>query len=274
MQPEDDERFEQYLKQFEPLPPGPLQRTIRQPAWSPQALAAVAAVFVAGVCLVLWESRNGMQLVRPNLARASAVVQPTAMDKGAGKSIPDLDLPDLTGSDVRLSELRGKVLLVNFWASWCVPCQTEMPWLTQFQERYAAQGFQVVAISMDEDQSQCGPFVERHGLENLMVLLGDSHAANRFGGVVGLPTSFLVDRDGKIVSKHPGVIDRGAVEKEILDLLQRPEITTRSLITLSQFNRLLDGNPSQLDAQLISVSRGLLPNVERPGSTLGALSSQ
>ena len=276
MRPKNDEEFEQYLRQFEPLPPGPLPQTRERSARRLRALAAIAAMFLVATGLMFLQSRGSPQLIRPQLAGETAITHPAAMNKAAGKSIPDLELPDLSGAAMRLSALRGKVLLVNFWASWCVPCQTEMPWLTQFQERHQAEGFQVVAISMDEDQSQCGPFIEQHGLESLTVLLGDRHAADRFGGIFGLPTSFLIDRDGAIVSKHPGIIDRDAVEQEITQLLRRPMTNSVSavhetIVTIEYLNHLLRDNPATLEAALSEASRRALPPLQGAKSTLRVL---
>ncbi|HEY7679983.1 MAG TPA: TlpA disulfide reductase family protein, partial [Terriglobia bacterium] len=137
-----------------------------------------------------------------------------------GSAAPDFELPDINGASVRLSDLRGKVLLVNFWATWCVPCVTEMPWFSEFQERYGPQGFQVVAISLDQDPSDCAPFIEKHKLGNLMVLLGNQSTGDLFGGLLGLPTTFIVDREGKFYSKHQGLVSRDTVEAEVAALLR------------------------------------------------------
>jgi thiol-disulfide isomerase/thioredoxin len=127
---------------------------------------------------------------------------------------------------VRLSDLRGKVLLVNFWATWCGPCIIEMPWFAEFQEQYGPQGFQVVAITLDDDGSVVPPFLEKHELKNLLVLLGDQSTPELFGGLLGLPTSFMVDRQGNFYSKHQGLVSREDIEDEILELLHAPSAPT------------------------------------------------
>ncbi|HUP79085.1 MAG TPA: TlpA disulfide reductase family protein [Pirellula sp.] len=138
-----------------------------------------------------------------------------------GKPVPDFELPNLNGKVVRFSDSRGKVVLVNFWATWCAPCVIEMPWFNELQKRYGPRGFQVIAISLDENPDLCAPFLEEHKLGNLMALLGNQHTADLFGGLIGLPTTFLVDRDGKLYSKHQGLVNIDVVDEEILELLEK-----------------------------------------------------
>jgi thiol-disulfide isomerase/thioredoxin len=153
------------------------------------------------------------------LSANAPIIYGTAPDI-RGKVAPDFELSDLNGRTVRMADLRGKVVLVNFWATWCAPCVTEMPWFSEFQAMYGPQGFQVVAIALDENTDLCGPFVEQHKVENLTVLLGDQSTAQSFGGILGLPTTFLVDRDGKFFSKHAGLVNRDTIEAEIVTLLR------------------------------------------------------
>jgi cytochrome c biogenesis protein CcmG/thiol:disulfide interchange protein DsbE len=110
---------------------------------------------------------------------------------------------------------------VNFWATWCSPCLIELPWFVEFQKQYGPKGLEVIAISLDEDAAKVvPPFVEKHNFGTLTVLLGDDKTPELFGGLLGLPTTFMVDRNGNYYSKHQGLVGKDDVEMEILELLQ------------------------------------------------------
>jgi thiol-disulfide isomerase/thioredoxin len=203
----EEKQFEEYLKQFRFRAATSLkERVAMKPAGVGSkgrfrlaiaasvlvVLGAVAAAYFFSTRIAPQDASKGGD-GRVELAGAPPI--PAIR----GKEVPSFELPDLNGRLVRMADLRGKVLLVNFWATWCVPCRTEMPWFTEFQERYGPQGFEVIAISLDADPSMCEPFIETNGLENLTVLLGDRDIADEFGGVVGLPTTFMVDREGKLL---------------------------------------------------------------------------
>jgi thiol-disulfide isomerase/thioredoxin len=133
----------------------------------------------------------------------------------AGKPAPEVTLKDLEGKDVLLSEYRGKVVLVNFWATWCEPCQIEIPWLIEMQQKYSARGFTILGVDVDDEgKDAVVPFLakERFNVNgqklpmNYPVLLGNDVVADKFGGLLGYPTSFLISRDGRIVKKVQGLI--------------------------------------------------------------------
>jgi thiol-disulfide isomerase/thioredoxin len=139
-----------------------------------------------------------------------------------GKPVPDFDLPNLEGAKVHPSDFKDKVLLVNFWATWCSPCIVEIPWFIEFQNKYGPKGFQVIGISLDETGAKdVVPFVKKHNM-TYPVLLGDDKTADLFGGILGLPTTYIVDRNGKFYSMHRGLVSREKVEVELLELLQTP----------------------------------------------------
>ncbi len=139
-------------------------------------------------------------------------------------SAPDVTFKDLAGHDLTLSSLKGKVILVNFWATWCEPCQIEIPWMIGFQQKYAGKGFTVLGVAMDDEgKSVVAPFVQSKMFDvdgtkmnmNYPIVIGDDEIAQKFGGLLGLPTSFLVSRDGKIVKRHLGLVSADELEKEI-----------------------------------------------------------
>lgn len=134
----------------------------------------------------------------------------------AGGAAPAITLKDLNDKDLPLADFKGKVVLVNFWATWCEPCKVEIPWLIEMQNAYAAKGFTVYGIAMDEEgKPVVAPFVakERYDVKgqrlpmNYPIVIGDEKAAEKFGGLLGYPTSVLVSREGKILKRTTGLID-------------------------------------------------------------------
>jgi cytochrome c biogenesis protein CcmG/thiol:disulfide interchange protein DsbE len=137
------------------------------------------------------------------------------------KGAPDFELKDSDGKTVKLSDYRGKVVLLNFWATWCGPCKIEIPWFIDFEKRYKDQGFAVLGVAMDEEGWEAvKPYITEKKV-NYRVLLGNDEAAALFGGVDALPTTFLLDRDGKIAATHVGLVSKGDYDKGIQDLLAR-----------------------------------------------------
>lgn len=137
---------------------------------------------------------------------------------------PKVTMKDLQGDDVTLEQFRGKVVLVNFWATWCGPCRIEMPWFIEFQEKYGPQGFTVLGVSMDEDgKSVVEPFIrgEEFDLDgrkvkvNYPILLGNDDLAEKFGGLLGLPTTLVISRDGKITKRFIGLVNHEMILKEV-----------------------------------------------------------
>jgi cytochrome c biogenesis protein CcmG/thiol:disulfide interchange protein DsbE len=136
------------------------------------------------------------------------------------KLAPDFTLQDANGQSVSLSEYRGKVVLLNFWATWCGPCELEIPWFENFEQEYKSKGFEVIGVSMDEDGWKVvKPFIAQHKV-NYRVLLGNDSVSQLYGGVESLPTTFLIDRDGKFAfSPHIGLAERNQYLNEIQTLL-------------------------------------------------------
>lgn len=132
---------------------------------------------------------------------------------------PDFALKDENGSTVRLSDYRGKVVLLNFWATWCGPCKIEIPWFVEFESKYKDQGFAVIGVSMDEGGwDDVKPYLRRAKV-NYRVVIGDDEVAQKYGSVEALPTSFLIDREGLIASVHVGLVPKSDYQKSIEALL-------------------------------------------------------
>ena len=133
---------------------------------------------------------------------------------------PDFSLRDLSGRGLDLSAYRGKVVLLNFWATWCSPCRTEIPQFIELQKKYRDKGLRIVGISLDEDEKPVRAFYRQLKM-NYQVAIGDASLAERFGGILGLPVSFFIGCDGRIFSRHNGLADISVIEKEIVQLLQQ-----------------------------------------------------
>jgi len=140
----------------------------------------------------------------------------------ARKAAPDFVLKDAAGKQVHLSDYRGKVVLLDFWATWCGPCRIEIPWFTQMEQQKKDKGFAVLGVSMDDDGWKAvNPFVAEMKI-NYRVLLGNDDVAKNYGGLDALPTTFLIDRDGKIAAVHVGLASRKDFEESVDDLLSAP----------------------------------------------------
>jgi cytochrome c biogenesis protein CcmG/thiol:disulfide interchange protein DsbE len=139
-----------------------------------------------------------------------------------GTAAPAFTLPDLEGRSVSLADFRGKVVIVNFWATWCPPCRAEIPDFVRFQAKYRDQGLAVVGLSMDAGGARdVRPFAAEHDI-NYTMLLGNDDVANAYGGIVGIPTTFVLGRDGKIVRKFVGYTDPKVWEVTLAPLLATP----------------------------------------------------
>ncbi len=127
--------------------------------------------------------------------------------------------PGAPQAELRLSDYKGKVVLLNFWATWCPPCKLEMPWFAEFEKAYASQGFAVIGVAMDEDGwKSVKPCLEMLKID-YKIVLGDQSIAQSFGGVESLPATFLIDREGKIVARHFGIVSKNVYQDEIARLL-------------------------------------------------------
>ena len=156
-------------------------------------------------------------------AKAADPVMKAGQPK-ADQPEPELTLKDLDGKDVSLSAYKGKVVLVNFWATWCEPCQVEIPWLIEMQQKYGPKGFVILGIALDEEgKSVVAPYVAKERFEvdgqklpmSYPILIGNDEAADKFGGLFGYPTSILISRDGKQVKRVTGMISPEEMSKAV-----------------------------------------------------------
>lgn len=150
---------------------------------------------------------------------ASTVSPQTSIQLENGRKVaPDFDLQDQGGNEVRLSGLKGKVVLVNFWATWCEGCQVEIPWFVEFEKKYSGQGLAVVGVSMDEDGwKSVKPWLKEKKV-NYPIVIGNDQLGNQYR-LEGMPLTVLADRQGRIAGEHPGVVKKAETKKQGLRIL-------------------------------------------------------
>lgn len=172
-------------------------------------------IFVAIVVLVI----TGLLFVGKSFTSRSSVTANGGggADRFNGISAPDFELKvvDDGGKTLKLSDFKGKAVIVNFWATWCEPCKVEMPWLVDFQKKYGPEGLQIVGIAMDDtDEKTIASFAHKMGV-NYPIVVGTEKVADLYGGIEGMPTLFFVDRSGKIVDHELGLRSMDLIENNI-----------------------------------------------------------
>jgi thiol-disulfide isomerase/thioredoxin len=197
---------------------------------------AVLGLMIVAVSLLIWagvhnarERRLEMQKEQALSANRATLVPDGGTKAGAtasadndamtpkleGKPAPGFTLVDLEGKKVSLADLKGKPVLVNFWATWCAPCKLEMPWFEEFHKKYADQGLVILGVSADDASKKIiGDAVTKLGV-TYPILLSDGKVTDAYGGVDYLPESFYVDRSGKVMLETAGMSDGQGGKDEI-----------------------------------------------------------
>ena len=179
--------------------PPPAQRGNRNPL-----VLVVVAVVLAGMLYF------GFHMARRSASNARIMKATPA---------PDFTLEALDGKNMKLSDLRGKAVLLNFWATWCGPCRIETPWLVELQNQYGPQGLQIIGVEVgDAGKEDIAKFAKEMGI-NYPLLLGKEAVGDAYGGIPALPETFFIGRDGKIVDKTMGLHGRAEIEDSIKQAL-------------------------------------------------------
>jgi cytochrome c biogenesis protein CcmG/thiol:disulfide interchange protein DsbE len=187
--------------------------------WIVVALVALLALGIGARLLLPSDNRQASE-TSEGAAPAPGEAAQSGMGGAEGTMAPDFSLPKARGEGaIALSEYRGNVVLVNFWATWCPPCREEIPAFIQVRDKLHADGFEIIGVSLDEGGAGVVvPFAQEYGI-TYPLAMGDQSVTQRYGGIRGIPTSFLVDREGKIVQKYVGAIDAQTLENAVRTLL-------------------------------------------------------
>lgn len=187
---------------------------------------AIALLIVGGVAAYIsisgmTGSRGACVAITKGLSIPSFIPSAHASDPATtGVSLaPAWKLKDLNGNEVSSSDFKGKVVMIDFWATWCPPCRMMIPGMVELQEKYKDQGLVIVGVSLDEQGPSVVKSFNKEFQVNYTSLMGTEEVVRAFGGVQGIPTSFLIDREGRIVSRHVGYVSKEKLEAEIKPLL-------------------------------------------------------
>lgn len=177
-------------------------------------------VVITALLLVGKRSVKSNASTDPGTQNVSGASVASSSDPAIGSMAPEFSLKSVPeGQSVSLSSLRGKAVVINFWATWCGPCKIEMPWLVELQKKYGAQGLQIVGITKDDsDEATIAKFTKKMGV-NYTILVGNQQVQDLYGGVGGLPTSFFVNRSGKVVHEIIGLDSESKFEDAIKQAL-------------------------------------------------------
>jgi thiol-disulfide isomerase/thioredoxin len=176
-------------------------------------IATVSALALALLTL-------NVDLPWPHLDAAPAGVAVNACPANAKPANLNFTLKDLQNKDVNLAAFKGKVILLDFWATWCGPCKVEIPWFIEFQNKYGKDGLQVIGISVDDTLAKLKPYVDTMKM-NYLVLQGLDHddVQDAYGPMFGIPVTAVISRDGKVCMKHAGLASKPSFEAMIKGLL-------------------------------------------------------
>jgi peroxiredoxin len=167
---------------------------------------------------------NYLKLIFPLVAASSLLAGATLSQAAdAKKAAPEWQLTDVDGRPVKLSDFKGKVVILDFWATWCPPCRAEIPGFVALQSKYADKGFTMIGVSLDQQgASVVKPFMNKFGM-NYPVVIGNEKIVADYGGIEAIPTTFVIDRQGNVVAAYQGFTKQATFESVIGPLLENPQ---------------------------------------------------
>jgi thiol-disulfide isomerase/thioredoxin len=189
--------------------------------WAIATLGVIALAALTVTTQMPWLTSKHPQMVEQPAVDASNNSEPVlACPADAKPANLDFTLKDVEGKDVSLQSFKGKVIVLDFWATWCGPCKVEIPHFIEFQQKYGSKGLQIVGISVDDTADKLVPYVKEMGM-NYPVLQGLGHDAvqDAYGPILGIPVSVMISRDGKVCATHTGLTGKDVFEQEIQSLL-------------------------------------------------------
>jgi thiol-disulfide isomerase/thioredoxin len=179
--------------------------------WILATAAVVALVYMMVPGLPVWP---------PAGEKAEAADAAAVCPVNAKKANLNFTIEDMNGKKINLSDFKGKVILLDFWATWCGPCKIEIPHFVELQKQYGSQGLVVLGLSVDDTTDKLKPFASELQMNYpVLVGLGRDDVQDAFGPIWGIPTTFLISRDGKICRKNTGLQGRAKYERDIKALL-------------------------------------------------------
>jgi len=179
-------------------------------------------IFIAVIILLTAVSIFGIISINtaPKKIIYEEAVQGTAGFKKPGlRPAPEFLLKDVSGAEMKLSDFKGKVVIIDFWATWCPPCKEEIPHFISLYHEYRDKGLEVIGISMDRNPRKVLPgFIKDNGI-NYSILLGNENVYDLYGGIAAIPTTFIIDKEGNIRKKYIGYNEKEVFEKDVKELL-------------------------------------------------------
>jgi thiol-disulfide isomerase/thioredoxin len=172
-------------------------------------------VIIVAITVALFVGKSSTKGGKGASGVIASVLKPQDDGPANGTVAPDFTLKSLDGKEVSLSSLKGKAVMVNFWATRCEPCKIEMPWLVDLQEKYRKDGFEILGVAMDDSsQKEISEFARKMKV-NYTVVIGSEKVADLYGGLDGLPTNFFLDRNGKVIDSFKGLRSESVIVDDI-----------------------------------------------------------